>query len=63
MRGVDAEFLCKTPLFNGVTPQEVTEMLGCLAARPKTYEKGEIVWVEGDPVTSVGIVLAGGVRV
>ncbi|MDD7584331.1 Crp/Fnr family transcriptional regulator [Tractidigestivibacter sp.] len=63
MRGVDAEFLCKTALFQGVTPQEVTEMLGCLAARPKTYEKGELVWVEGGPVTSVGVVLEGAVRV
>jgi CRP-like cAMP-binding protein len=63
MRGVDAEFLSKTPLFRGVTPQEVNEMLGCLAARPKTYEKGDLVWVEGSPVNSVGIVLEGGVRV
>ena len=63
MRGVDAEFLSKTPLFRGVTPQEVNEMLGCLAARPQTYEKGDLVWVEGSPVKSVGIVLEGGVRV
>lgn len=63
MRDVNPEFLCKTSLFQGVTPQEVTTMLGCLAAQPKTYEKGELVWMEGNPVTSVGIVLEGAVRV
>ena len=60
MRGVDAEFLSKTPLFRGVTPQEVNEMLGC---RHSPRRNRDLVWVEGSPVKSVGIVLEGGVRV
>ncbi|WP_242622218.1 Crp/Fnr family transcriptional regulator [Olsenella sp. Marseille-P4559] len=63
MRGVDPEFLCKTNLFQGVTPEEATEMLGCLAACQKSYAKGDLIWVEGSPVASVGIILEGGVRV
>jgi len=46
-------------LFQGISPEDISRLLDCLEARQKTILKGTVVFREGDPVDSVGIVLAG----
>ena len=48
-----------SPLFSGISENEVEVMLPCLSAVTKSYEKGETVFRIGDTVSSVGIVLCG----
>ena len=40
---MDALFLSNTSLFRGITPEEVTSMLGCLLAEEKCYQKDEVI--------------------
>lgn len=55
--------LTQSPLFAGVSPQELETMLDCLGAQRKTYQKGERVLRAGSPVTAMGLVLSGGVLI
>ena len=57
------EFLAATQLFNGLKPEEIDTMLGCLAARERRYRKGARIHRMGDVITTVGLVLEGGVRI
>lgn len=50
------------PLFEGVAPENLRGMLGCLGARPVEVKKGEILFHEGDSAVHVGIVLTGAVQ-
>ncbi len=61
MSNLDALYKCS--MFKDVTPEEVSSMLGCLGSHRRTYEKGEYIYCMGDTVTSLGIVLSGGVRI
>ena len=56
-------FLSQTPLFRGIRPEELSEMLRCLNARKAGYQKQDIVLLEGQPAGSVGIVLSGQVQI
>ena len=56
-------FISRTPLFKGISPDELEGILVCLQARKSTYQNQEIILLEGQPVTSVGIVLSGRVQV
>ena len=55
--------LAQTPLFEGLTLQELSGILGCLGARPLSAEKGMPIFREGDPAVFIGIVLEGAVQV
>lgn len=57
-----AGHLAGTAPFRGISAEETAAMLGCLGARRRDYAAGEFVYRMGDTVRSVGIVLAGGVR-
>lgn len=56
-------FLTETPLFRGITAQELEDMLACLGTDVRGYEKGEIIYRTGDVVTSLGVVLSGSVLI
>lgn len=56
------EILKKSPLFSGISEEELIKMLGCLGARVKSYEKKGTVFSEGSPANDVGIVLSGSVQ-
>ena len=58
-----SELQATTPLFNGLKPEEIDTMLGCLAARERRYRKGARIHRMGDVITTVGLVLEGGVRI
>lgn len=54
--------LNQCPLFDGVAPEELGAMLGCLGAKKITASKGQVIFQEGDEAVYVGIVLTGSVR-
>ncbi len=56
------EILQACPLFEGVAPQELLGLLGCLGGRKLYAEKEQPIFREGDPATHLGIVLEGAVR-
>ena len=51
------------PLFAGIAPEHRAAMLSCLGARRRRAAKGEVVFLEGSPAESVGVVLEGAVQV
>lgn len=57
------EILKRCPLFDGMTDEELSAMLGCLGARQESFAKGQTVLAEGDPVRAVGIVLSGSAQI
>lgn len=59
----DADFLMRIPLFHGIGRNELPSMLNCLNARETGYQRQDIVLLEGQPVSSVGIVLSGTVQI
>lgn len=46
-------------LFSGMEEQEVGEMLGCLDARKKAFDKDEFIFRAGDTTEALGILLDG----
>lgn len=50
-------------LFEDIAAADVIQLLSCLAAHPRSFEKGSIILREGDPIESIGIILTGFVQV
>lgn len=46
-------------MFSEIRPEDLPAMLRCLNARRAGYKKQDIILLEGQPVTSVGVVLSG----
>ena len=59
----DFAILLENPLFQGISPEELKSMLGCLQARETQAKKGAPIFLEGDPAGFIGIVLEGAVRI
>ena len=57
------EILAKCPLFDGIEPNDLNTMIGCLHGKTKTVPKGSPVFLEGEPARFVGVVLFGTVQV
>ena len=57
------DLLCevKSPLFDGISPEERKTMLGCIGYHIGNYKKGDIVAFEDENIRHVGIVLSGAV--
>lgn len=55
--------LSNTQLFRGIEESEIQSLLHCLGAAEKTYEKGEVIFPEGEPTRFLGVVLSGRVMV
>lgn len=60
---MDWEFLSRTTLFQGSTPQELQEILSCLGAECRRFARGDRIYRMGDEVHSLGLVLSGRVQV
>ncbi|MGM9558070.1 MAG: Crp/Fnr family transcriptional regulator [Oscillospiraceae bacterium] len=60
---MDYEFLSNTRLFRGTSPQEARQMLSCLAAVTRAYQKGETICRAGEQICAAGLVLRGSVTV
>jgi CRP-like cAMP-binding protein len=57
------EILSKYPLFNGIEPENIENMLICLNGKTMEIAKGNPIFLEGDPAQFVGIVLSGMVQI
>lgn len=57
------ELLSGTDLFRGLSGEDLSSMLQCLGAKIVDIPKGEPVFLEGDPVDFIGIVLTGCIQV
>ncbi len=57
------DLLLASPLFAGIQPEELASMMHCLGARIIDVEKGEPVFLEGEPAGFVGFVLEGAIQV
>lgn len=56
---MDEEILLKSALFRHCTSQEIREMLSCLCAEQRGYEKGQSIFRAGETISSLGVVLSG----
>lgn len=57
-----SDVLEKCALFDGITMEELTGLLGCLGAKKQTAAKGQVIFQEGDTASQIGIVLSGAVQ-
>lgn len=55
--------LSASPLFHGISQEELENMLHCLGAKVLDVAKGEPVFLEGDAAGFIGVVLEGGIQV
>lgn len=56
-------FLSNTALFHGIRREEIREMLGCLSARERMYQKDETIFRAGESVHEIGLVESGSVNI
>ncbi len=56
-------FLTNTPLFRGITENEVLELLPCLNVREDKFKKDEIIFRAGSSVSEIGLVQSGSVNI
>ncbi|HIW54962.1 MAG TPA: Crp/Fnr family transcriptional regulator [Candidatus Ruthenibacterium merdigallinarum] len=59
MEECDLQMLRKTPLFAGMTPDEVKSALAGTEAQMRPFEKGEFLLRTGEPVRWVGLLMQG----
>lgn len=55
--------LGRCPLFAGIDEPELENLLACLSSVEKHYNKGDLIYIAGDRVATVGVVLSGNVHV
>ena len=55
--------LSETAIFQGVSPQEVEEMLECLGRIQRRFAKGEMICQAGETAEALGLVLSGSVLI
>ena len=51
----------KSPLFDGITPEDRETMLGCTGYHIGTFRKGDVVAFEEENIKHIGILLSGAV--
>lgn len=57
------KLLKNTKLFEDITEAEIETVLGCLSASVMSYKKGDIVFHRGERITSVALLLEGGIHI
>ena len=55
--------LAASALFSGMTPQETAEVLRCLGAERRVFQKGEMICRAGEAAAALGVVLSGRVLI
>ena len=56
-------FLANTQLFRGISECEIEELLLCLGAHERKFQKGDVIFRAGSPVDEFGLVLSGSVNI
>ncbi|MBQ4088998.1 MAG: Crp/Fnr family transcriptional regulator [Clostridia bacterium] len=57
------EIIANSSLFSEINQENLLPMLSCLGARTQTIAKGAPIFNEGEPVSCMGMVLEGSVRI
>lgn len=57
------EVLKRTDLFRGIAESELNPLLDCLSARAENYEKGSFIFLAGESIPRLGIVLSGSAEI
>lgn len=55
--------ITKSPLFLGITQEELSRMLNCFSATIKKYKQGEMIIRQGDIVSKIYMILEGSVNI
>lgn len=61
--GKNLDVLTECPLFAGINKSELEALLNCLSATERKYERNGYIFLAGEIVTSMGIVLSGSVHI
>lgn len=56
-------FLANTQLFRGIREDEITELLHCLGASERTFQKNDVIFRAGSPVNEIGLIESGSVNI
>ena len=56
-------FLANTQLFRGIREDEIAELLLCLGAYERKFQKDDVVFRAGSPVDAFGLVASGSVNI
>ena len=59
----DFSALKKSPLFQGISDEELGSLVKCLGCSFKTFKKGESVYLAGDFAREIGLVVSGHVHI
>lgn len=60
---IDNKFLTSTPLFKGISEQELTGLEACMNFDVKEFSKDEVIYMSGSSIDSLGLVLSGEVMI
>lgn len=60
---MDFSFLSGTNLFQGISQEEIKQLLPCLGGQEKNFQKDEVIFYAGDTTTRMGLVLSGSVNI
>jgi CRP-like cAMP-binding protein len=55
--------LCRNTIFEGLTQEQIADILPCIVATIKTYGSEECVGDKGEPVHNLGVVLDGALKI
>jgi len=55
--------LQKSPLFKQIKDSDIFTIIKCLAGRIAHYKKDKIIFLAGDTLTSIGIILSGAIQI
>jgi len=58
-----SDFLIDVALFANIEKDKIDGMLDCLGTSKRSYKKGETIFLSGDPVLGVGILISGSVQI
>lgn len=53
------DVMLDSPLFEGLTREDLEKILDCLHGAVQEYSRGEIIYHEGEKVTKIGLILEG----
>ena len=57
------DFLSQNELFGKIEKKDILSMLQCLGAKKNAYKKNEIIFLAGDNVPGVGVILRGNIQI
>lgn len=60
---INTSFLQTIPLFSGIKAEDFKALFACVGAKEESYDKGEFIFLNGNMINSIGIVISGRVQI